>query len=202
VKKLNRSIGIGVVMASLALLIPAGASAGQLDWDYKDSWYSYVHFEWTGPGTQGVHDVIADGVDASEVASEIFRHPIDSANTTYNPFTNTGVVAYEGSVRSLNEAHYIDIEFEDPQINVTTSTLTAVVNYRPGTIDPPAWGSPTSLGRVSIATFTGLASLRSTSGGVTTWTDAVPELTATGATVFAGAYPTGTAFGEMDFSTP
>ncbi len=208
-KKRNRIRGTVAAVASLAALalaVPAGAGAawsGNSDWDYKDSWYAYVHFNWTGPGTPGVHDVIADGTYANEVASQIFRHPIDAANTTYDQSTDTGVVAFKGSVRSLNEAHYIDIEFIDPRIHVEDNELSAVVTYRPATMNPPGWGSPTTTGRVVIATFDDLSSLRSTSGSTTEWDDAVPELTATGASYFSGGYPAGTAFGSIDFdATP
>jgi hypothetical protein len=137
-----------------------------------------------------------------KVAAQIFRHPIDVANTTYNQSANTGVVAYKGSVRSLNEAHYVDIEFEDPRVDATNDLLTAVVNYRPASWSPPGWSTPTTLGRVAIADLPGLSGYRSTSGATTTWSGVVPELTATGASVFAGGYLAGEPFGELELETP
>jgi hypothetical protein len=193
-----------VALFMLALAMPSVASAvwsGQGDWTYKTSWVNYIHIDWTGPGTQGVHDVIASS-GASELSQGVFRHPVEAANTNYNRFTNAGTVALDGTVRSLNEAHLIDVQFSDPRFVVTgdTGSLTAEALYRPATMVPPAWGSPVSTGRITIATFSGLNAIRTVSGTTTTWTGAVPVLTLDASTAFSGSYPAGTAFGEITIS--
>jgi len=203
-KRSTRFATMVIALFALALAAPSMASAvwtGQADWTYKASWYNYIHVDWTGPGTQGVHDVIPSS-GASEPSTGVLRHGIDAANTTYNRFTNVGTVALDGAVRSLNEAHYIDLEFTDPRfvVNGNTGSLTAEALYRPATMSPPSWGSPTSTGRIAIATFTGLNAIRTTSGTTTTWTGAVPVLTSDASTVFSGSYPAGTAFGAITIS--
>lgn len=194
------SLAVGLV-AALALAIPAGASAyddGDLDQEYRSSWYNYVHFNWPGPGPVGVHDLIATS-GATEPTTNLFDYGFDDGNTTYAQSTNTGVVAYDGHVQSRNDAHYIDARVSDLRIDVNgnSGTITAVAQYK------PLGGSLTTATRIDFATVD-LTGKRSTSGTTTTWTDVVPLLTTDGATVFNGgpngSYTQGSAFGEIDFT--
>lgn len=193
-------LAIGAVVA-FALAIPAGASAyvaGDLDQQYRSSWYNYIHFNWPGPGPVGVHDLIPTS-GATEPTTNLFDYGFDDGNTTYAQSTNTGVVAYDGHVQSRNDAHYIDVRVSDLRVavNGNSGTITAVTRYK------PLGGSLTPATRIDFATVD-LTAKRSTSGTTTTWTDVVPLLTTDGATVFNGgpngSYTQGSTFGEIDFT--
>lgn len=69
------------LVAALALAMPAGASAytGDLDQEYRSSWYNYVHFNWPGPGPIGVHDLIPTS-GATEPSTNAFDHGFDNTN--------------------------------------------------------------------------------------------------------------------------
>jgi large repetitive protein len=193
------SIVAGLVVA-VALAVPAGAAAytGDLDQEYRSSWFNYVHFDWAGPGPQNVHDLIPTS-GATEQSTNLFDHGFDDANTDYDQGTDEGQVAYDGHIQSRNDAHYIDVRISDLRIDVdgNDGAITAVAQYL------PLGGSLTSAVRIDFATVD-LTGTRSTSGDTTTWTDVVPELTADGATVFNGggfgSYTEGTEFGSIDFT--
>jgi large repetitive protein len=193
------SIVAGLVVA-VALAVPAGAGAytGDLDQEYRSSWYNYVHFDWTGPGPQNVHDLIPTS-GATEPSTNLFDHGFDDANTDYDQGSDEGQVAYDGHIQSRNDAHYIDVRVSDLRIEVdgNAAVVTAGTQYL------PLGGSLTALTRIDFATAD-LTSKRSTSGDTTTWTDVVLELTADGATVFNGggfgSYTEGTEFGSIDFT--
>jgi hypothetical protein len=188
------------LVAALALAMPAGASAytGDLDQEYRSSWYNYVHFNWPGPGPIGVHDLIPTS-GATEPSTNLFDHGFDDPNTDYDQATNAGTVAYDGHIQSRNDAHYIDVRVSDLRIEVNgnSGVITAVTQYQ------PLGGSLTSPVRIDFATVD-LTGKRSTSGDTTTWTDVIPALTADGATVFNGgangSYTTGSTFGSIDFT--
>jgi hypothetical protein len=201
IKRAARAVSItAALVAAAALAVPAAAGAytGDLDQEYRSSWYNYVHFNWPGPGPIGVHDLIPTS-GATEPSTNLFDHGFDDGNTDYDQGADEGTVAYDGHIQSRNDAHYIDVRISDLRIEVdgNDAVITAATQYL------PLGGSLTTLTRIDFATAD-LTGKRSTSGDTTTWTDVVPELTADGATVFNGgangSYSEGTTFGSIDFT--
>ena len=169
---MKHALRAALVAVALALAIPSIASAASLsssDWTLRDSWVNYVKNPlWingsiTASNTWSTSDGYTYTVPVSSSSSDVQEH--------------------SGQIRFQVPLHGIDITFADltvTRVDPDTAVVNAVTSYDPlsgpDVVDEPTdilWLDLTSAGT-------------SSSGGVTTYTDADAYLTADGADVFNG----------------
>jgi hypothetical protein len=160
-----------VVAVAVAVLAPAAASAATInssDWTLKTSWVNYVTNPlWVTGSISAPTWTTSDGYT--------YVVPVSS--------TSTDVQEHSGGIRFQVPAHGIDVEFEDlvvTRVDSDTAVVNAVTSFDPivgsNVVDDPR----------DILTLDLSAVTPSTSGGVTTYTDAPAYLTADGAEAFNG----------------
>lgn len=118
--------------ASDPLARPAGASSVQsapMSWFVRDSWIRYMNTPDNGiRATDGANP---GPVDSYPEPTSSFRDPrqsprfaysftfgFNAADSWYDPATSTGWLSYRGTVRFVWEAHFIDLTFKDPEIEL------------------------------------------------------------------------------------
>ncbi|MDO8188690.1 HtaA domain-containing protein [Conexibacter sp. JD483] len=179
-------LALGVVLSMLLFALPSAASAsyGSVDWTLRSSWVTYITTNWAGPGTPGPGTITA-------ISPGRYTRPVVHVEQP-SPIVGT-LASYDGGFRSQLPAHYIDVSIDDIRINFTSGAVFATGSY------VPLGGSATSYSDQQIATLSG----GTQDGGSRQllWFDAVPRLTAFGATIFNGgsngSYRTGDAFGTL-----
>lgn len=169
-------LSLAAALVTFAFVVPAVASAGQVDWELRSSWLTYVR-RWGGSTTA--------------VSPATFTTPVLTS-----PQTGGGsgsVASYDGGFRSVVALHGIDIQIEDLSIDFSTGAVTGS-----GWYTPPLSTRRTFSGS-HLLTLTG-----GTRSGTDPkfWSGATPTLTADGATVFNGgsngSYRANDPFGTLD----
>lgn len=169
-------LSLAAALATFGLVVPAAASAGEVDWRLRDSWVTYVG-RWGG--------------------STAAVSPATYASRTVNsPQVGTGsgdVAAFDGGFRSRILLHGVDVQIEDLSVNYATGNVTGSGWYT------PLLSSRRTFSNWSLFTLSG--GTRTSSTGLKLWSGAAPLLTANGATVFNGgsngSYAQGEAFGTL-----
>ena len=129
---------------------------GALDWGFKASWRSYLTSSFTN-GTQQVYGGAVANQDGTV-------HYPESVESSYDPLTGTGVIAYTGGVQWQSEAHGFTIVMQNPRIDVAADG-SATVSAETSTSDT---AGASSVERVVVATLSN-ATVTQTSDETLTW---------------------------------
>lgn len=165
-----------VATATLSFVVPAAASAGEVNWDLRASWVSYVN-RWGGSTT---------AVSPGRFASPTLTLP--------QAATGSGNVApYDGGFNSRIALHGVNVLIEDISIDFNSGAVTGSGHYT------PLLSRSITFSNQQLFTLRG--GTKSTATNPKTWEEAVPALTRFGATVFNGgsngSYAEGAEFGLL-----
>lgn len=170
-------LSLAAALATFALVVPAAASAGQAEWELRSSWVSYVN-RWLGS---------TRAVSPASYGAPLLTLPQVGTGSGNSAF-------FDGGFRSTIALHGVDVQIGDLTIDYSTGAVTGSGHYK-------------SLGSLSTTPFTNWHLFTLTGGtrtyvtGLKLWEDAIPGLTANGATVFNGggngSYAVNDPFGKI-----
>jgi hypothetical protein len=170
-------LALAIAFAAFAVAVPASASAGQVDWELRSSWLTYM----------GIF-----GGRTTATGTATFSTPLLTS-----PQVGTGagnVAAFDGGFNSVMSAHGIDVLIEDLSIDYGSGAVSGSGHYK-----PVGARAVTTFGSTHLFNLTG--GTRTYVTGVKLWESTVPQLTAAGATVFnggsSGAYAERDPFGRL-----
>lgn len=169
-------LSFAAALTTLALALPAAASADVIDWRLRSSWISHVS-RWGG-------------------ATYAVRPAVYASATVTAPQVGLGsgdVITYDGGFRSTIPAHGVDIQIEDLSVDLAT-----------GIVSGSGWYTPLRSTRRTFADWRLLrltGGTRFAVPGIKGWDSATPTLLVQGAILFNGGehgyYDIGEPFGSM-----
>lgn len=98
-------------------LEPVRAGGGALDWGFKASWRSYLT-TWAAGNQQAY--------GGATLSQDGTVHYPESTESSYDPATGTGEIAYTGGVQWKSEAHGFTIAMQNPRIAVAADGSASV----------------------------------------------------------------------------
>ncbi|WP_167052452.1 HtaA domain-containing protein [Salinibacterium sp. ZJ77] len=116
------------VAPTAAHAAPESATAGSLDWGFKESWRSYL----ASGGVAPVPSAGATYTDASNPAAS--RYTWTPGTATFDPAARSGSAQFTGAVQFLHPGHGIDVTLSNPRVTFSGGTGQLYYNLGAGEV--------------------------------------------------------------------